>query len=687
MASRKLFRRVHHQGQREAIRHRLEHISYLIPSLDTLIKNLGWLEPCCAVLFNIVTIPRGRSLRKSLLKAYSRPIETLIQWNEQDFRRRQPGEVAEDANFDYVQMWLFAMRNFPDMTEFATRESTDTRRPCTKLNARLVQDLGATAFRLGFRTSKAVALKNEDPERALAGQFTEDVGLRPGAERAQFIEEVTDLLKRALQTTPTFSSRSARRLESVDEPQRRAGRPRDDFFRASRNHLYPAPLFRPYVYDEVNPVFISRDFLVNFLRVDVGYAQRIYTQSQSEANVLSLPPPLDLGTADTVMHENDLQERVSDLQEQLAQSEVRLLEFQTREQAAQHALTETHQNSSQTLEATRGRVSELEVQLEQIVGSHEDLQNQLRGRNDTVKMLNDQINRIKLEHQSEVRSLFEIQQRRSAEFDRSKRENDEAMQQRARTIEELEAQKIEREAQQAQDYKEQRRLIEEQSAQYRERNSAYIACQSQCSKLESDLQRSYAESARLRKEAETTKNLLQNPAPRVPQREKSMLSRKRKAPVCLEPKEPLSLTYVTGDGSGGFKENVEYIDPKDDELVRRKVTAAMEGCRLENGKNVIMLDRELRSPSYIDRKWLSSAWRTGRVMYVVEQAQEQLYRERLLTTKRPLAQSRSTRKLRSDGRQDRESQVNRRTDPMEGIERRDQEPSTNMSGTDSEETL
>ncbi|KAI9715107.1 MAG: hypothetical protein M1828_001042 [Chrysothrix sp. TS-e1954] len=392
MVSMRFFPLVLEAERRESLKQRLAQTSCLIPSLDTLMKNLGWLEPCSAVLRNIVRVPPGKSLRKAMIKSYIRPSEPLICWGEGDARPREPTENAEDAKFDYVQLWLFAMRNFPHMTEFSTREASGAHKPRTKLNARLQQELGSMAFRLGFRTGQASALKGRDPERCLAVQFVEDIGLRTGHEGAIYVDEVTAMLKRAPQASASGAQSSIRHVGSVDDPARRVGRPHDDIFQATRGRLFIGRLFSIDADGDVGPVFLCKDFVRSFLELSEDHIQHAISFSQDVAMTIIPSEPMAEVTSEAST------QQITSQQASIQQLELEKTNLQAQLQTSQAHLLLAQQASEQHLQENstlQSQIEELRRQLHAAVEmDREEQQHQLNALIQTNQTLNAQVERL-----------------------------------------------------------------------------------------------------------------------------------------------------------------------------------------------------------------------------------------------------------------------------------------------------
>ncbi|KAM0714194.1 hypothetical protein Q7P37_009981 [Cladosporium fusiforme] len=129
VAANKIFTRVTDAGQRGTILANLRSIQDMIPSLFTFFEDLKYLEPCAKVLKALLP-PRGRqSVSRGLMGSYFQQEKLLVQHANGDTRTHtgSPSEIAR--TLAYQQLWLFAFRNFPLMTNFTTRKMLDKDKP------------------------------------------------------------------------------------------------------------------------------------------------------------------------------------------------------------------------------------------------------------------------------------------------------------------------------------------------------------------------------------------------------------------------------------------------------------------------------------------------------------------------------------------------------------------------------
>jgi hypothetical protein len=164
----------------------------------------------------------------------------------------------------YMQLWMFCFRHFPEMTAFKPRLDMRTTQQTLQpqINAALLPKLASLAVKLGFRTDKAVALANEDPDLVAAEQFLRTT--RPGStvdisRQAVNIKRVLAEIDRAFEA-PFFTQRSRFSADQSLSKERRCGRPFE------QDHIQDhATLYVPLLYVEVES---STNFSPLYAKVD-----------------------------------------------------------------------------------------------------------------------------------------------------------------------------------------------------------------------------------------------------------------------------------------------------------------------------------------------------------------------------------------------------------------------------------
>lgn len=284
MKNKEIFPGVEYFHDRDDILTALKETKRLIPSLKSFFENQKYLEPCSLIL----KILLGESQKKYTLwngfsANYFEPKEFSVQCTDNISRIvEMPSEYRKGLG--YVELWMFCLRHFPEMTSispkqaYRSRDKTGGKRKGEnsvavvegkEYNSALWHKLGKLAVEKGFRTSPALELANQDPDRTQVSQFLRKArptyrgDLRPHLEGAiGILEKMTDEDIPG-PVRPVFSDvRSWPR-------DRRCGKPFDDDHLKDKESLFVSLFYE----QDDNPkepnftsLFVKRDLFQVFFR-------------------------------------------------------------------------------------------------------------------------------------------------------------------------------------------------------------------------------------------------------------------------------------------------------------------------------------------------------------------------------------------------------------------------------------
>lgn len=234
----KIFTTLTGESDRSVVLANLHSIQSMIPSLFTFFEDLKYLEPCAKVLKALLP-PRGKkSIFRGLMGFYFPRDQIYVEHASHDMRIHTGSGSEIVRTFAYQQLWLFALRNFPLMTNFTTRKVLDKDKPAAvEPSPHVWREFGELASLLGFKTSAIDELCSRDSTKLVVAQLFDrfsEPGLMNDSRAA---DEIAAILK-ALN----------RRKEPVGEPcftggdqislAERCGRPFEDDHRIDRPYLY-----------------------------------------------------------------------------------------------------------------------------------------------------------------------------------------------------------------------------------------------------------------------------------------------------------------------------------------------------------------------------------------------------------------------------------------------------------------
>ena len=262
-----LFPLVKAPEQRHLILQNLQSLDCLIPSFFTFFENLKYLEPCCQIMKGLLKPQFRKSICQELFGSYWHPQSIVIECCDGDFKAKPRTTLEQDRDLAYWQLWLFAMRNFPQLTSVMPRKEARKKKPLIREPDPTVwHHFGGLAVRLSFRTKAAKDLQNQDPDidlaRALVDRHTGDAE-RYSSEVKQIANITKSLCKRRLPPSTLGSLTSNTEIAL----KRRVGRPFEDVFNHDRSLLYLPCIKNAQssgLVSDITTFFAVRDMFIHF---------------------------------------------------------------------------------------------------------------------------------------------------------------------------------------------------------------------------------------------------------------------------------------------------------------------------------------------------------------------------------------------------------------------------------------
>ncbi|CEL09500.1 hypothetical protein ASPCAL12635 [Aspergillus calidoustus] len=146
----------------------------IIPSLHTFFRDLSYLELCANAVKRLVVLSKPRpTVRSALVHSFRSPRadrDCLIQTSDTTFRR-QPGSSDEHLTSGYRQIWMYAMRNYPEMAkdiQGGPRANPTRAKARAKADESVIHAMAALAKKLGFHTPQIKTILRQSPDRQIA---------------------------------------------------------------------------------------------------------------------------------------------------------------------------------------------------------------------------------------------------------------------------------------------------------------------------------------------------------------------------------------------------------------------------------------------------------------------------------------------------------------------------------------
>lgn len=166
-----VFPRVTDRAERDELQSNVLTVQHMIPSLFSFFEDIKFLEPCAKVMRSLCTTSK-RTVRQGLMGSFFDPKEYVVEYAPDQLRVCTSISPQEYAEVAYVQLWLFAFRHFPQMSNTTTRKSPNKAKPTTvEPSPALRQALGHLAVTLGFKSENAYQMQQANPTAQIIEQL------------------------------------------------------------------------------------------------------------------------------------------------------------------------------------------------------------------------------------------------------------------------------------------------------------------------------------------------------------------------------------------------------------------------------------------------------------------------------------------------------------------------------------
>jgi hypothetical protein len=171
----RLFPEVTEEEKRWSIWNNIPRIACLIPSLYTLFEDLKLLSPCVKIIKVLIEPPFKGSLHDMMEQHFSGANQTpgaVVTQDTETMFNSCEGSVTDQFEFGYRQLYLFALRHFPQMIGKCPKKEKDRPKPTIEEPDPVTWSRFALlADRLGFDSKVIRQLKADDPYRTEARNF------------------------------------------------------------------------------------------------------------------------------------------------------------------------------------------------------------------------------------------------------------------------------------------------------------------------------------------------------------------------------------------------------------------------------------------------------------------------------------------------------------------------------------
>ncbi|KAK0972647.1 hypothetical protein LTR54_017522 [Friedmanniomyces endolithicus] len=237
----------------------------MVPSLYTFFEDLKCLEPAAKIIRKLLPPGEKTSLRSSLSAHYFAPERNTFEFPEGEFHTL-PSHI-DNFESGYHQLWLFALRNFPEMINMSPRKEPTRRKPLIVEPSPIVwRKLSQLAVQLGFRTAPVESLcAATDQESSL--RVIKHLGY-DAAHNHSILTDLTEVLSK-LRKTPTGSPAPSFVSDAELSLERRCGRPFEGDHFKDKNRLFLPSVYKKDVGTghDITTMFCKRHMVRTFLGI------------------------------------------------------------------------------------------------------------------------------------------------------------------------------------------------------------------------------------------------------------------------------------------------------------------------------------------------------------------------------------------------------------------------------------
>jgi hypothetical protein len=339
-------------------------VDRLVPSLFSFFEDLNYLKNVADGVKRLFPLsPRGTvssAIDDAFSDANHRAGQCVVQESESSCVFR-PGSLADRVDLGRRQIWMFAMRDYPQMPAEPKKKNLLTKPASEKADEIVLCEFAALASRLGYESERIRSLAQRSPDREIARSALLKAR-KPArykyseAAFEDYVEQIVNLFS-AAQPVTVEQARAAVEIDYSDILPKRCGIPRTQDHERDKLSLFVDRLHNTdeEQCDEMSSFFIRRSVYFAFF----GKPSRPIPRSE-EVSLLDTPISAPLGD-DQVREE---QERlVRQEQERLAREEQERLAREEQARLAQEEQERQERLAREEQERLAKEERERQVQL------------------------------------------------------------------------------------------------------------------------------------------------------------------------------------------------------------------------------------------------------------------------------------------------------------------------------------
>ncbi|MCJ1473162.1 hypothetical protein MMC13_001813 [Lambiella insularis] len=167
-----IFPTVKNLPERANLLARICSLQHRIPSLHTFLEDTKYLEPCAKIMKSLLPPTFRGSIRKAFKSRQSGVTVIDVEWRQESDITSSTASLPHTIAIGYRQLWLFAMRHFPELTPLQPRKDPGRAKPNMQGRAsHWWYRLGLLAAGGGFQSEEIKALVQSNPDVQMTMEF------------------------------------------------------------------------------------------------------------------------------------------------------------------------------------------------------------------------------------------------------------------------------------------------------------------------------------------------------------------------------------------------------------------------------------------------------------------------------------------------------------------------------------
>lgn len=257
---------------RENLWQRIMSVDSIITSLHTFLEDTKYLEPCAKVLKGLLPSKFKGSIQQAFETLHNGQKLLKLQMSENTSRLQDQPSVATNHWKAYRQLWLFAMRHFPEMVGHAPRKDSRSIR-CPKSNTEYIywHDIAELAVACGYERVKRPFLHRVDADVKMTEEFLRRVRPRTdGHAVTSFDQEVRQIVSILQGMDDKIDSDQPAQSKNpcLEDLAHRCGVPFAESFDRDNRLLFLHTIYAPRLQEETLTSFsVKKDMFIRFFGI------------------------------------------------------------------------------------------------------------------------------------------------------------------------------------------------------------------------------------------------------------------------------------------------------------------------------------------------------------------------------------------------------------------------------------